>query len=62
MGALTIIFSLYSGLFPTKPFHFYKMALEMRDRISVVGPLEQQGDLQLPELEGLLLRWLLEFL
>ena len=56
MGVLTIIFSLCLGLFPTKPFRFHKMALEMRDRISAVGPSEQQGDQLLLELEGLLLR------
>ncbi len=56
MGALTIMCSLSLGLFPTKPFCFHKMALKIGDRISVVGPLEQLGGLQLVELVGLQLR------
>jgi hypothetical protein len=56
MSALTNICSLYFGLFPTKPFCFHKMALKIGDRISVVGPLEQLGGLQLVELVGPQLR------
>jgi hypothetical protein len=56
MSALTIISSLNSALFPTKPFCFHKMALEIVDRISVVGPLEQLDGLQLVELVGPQLR------
>lgn len=53
MGALTNSFSLVLSLFPTKPFCFHKMASGVGDRISVVGPLEQLGGLQLAELVGL---------
>ena len=56
MGALTIICSSNFALFPTKPFCFHKMALKIEDRISVVGPLEQQGGQQLVELVGPQLR------
>ena len=53
MGALTNSFSLVLSLFPTKPFCFHKMASEIGDRISVVGPLEQLGGQLLAELVGL---------
>ena len=56
MGALTIISSLKFALFPTKPFCFHKMALKIEDRISAVGPLEQQDGQQLVELAGPQLR------
>ncbi|CAM2794457.1 hypothetical protein VINE108274_01725 [Vibrio neptunius] len=56
MNSLPIMCSLYLGLFPTKPFCFHKMALEIADRISVVDPLEQLGGQQLVELEGPQLR------
>ncbi|PFG46073.1 hypothetical protein ATG66_3167 [Vibrio sp. ES.051] len=52
MGALTNSFSLVLSLFPMKPFCFHKMASEIGDRVSVVGPLEQLGDQRLAELVG----------
>jgi len=53
MSALTNSISLVLSLFPTKPFCFHKMASEIGDRISVVGPLEQLGGQLLAELAGL---------
>lgn len=52
MGALTNSFSLVLSLF-NEAILLSQMASGVGDRISVVGPLEQLGGLQLAELVGL---------